>query len=278
MVVRNPPPEKPESMITRLFLVLFLVTAAGCSSPNRVRYNSPQEAYQNGMERYEAERYDIAIQYFQGAFDFGRSHEWAADAQLFLARSYRASEQYLLAANEFTRFTQIYRSDPRVADAEYELAMTYYDRSPAYQLDQTDTERAIRQFRLFMTRYQDHELAGDAQRRITELREKLGQKAYHTAKLYERRELYQAAAVSFESVFDRYYDTEWADDALLGAMSAYLEFGRLSVRDKRKERFELGVQAYDRLIQIFPNSGVIKDAEFVYGELKDEIDALSQTS
>jgi outer membrane protein assembly factor BamD len=262
----------------RLSILVLVLVLAGCSSPNRVRYTSPQEAYERGMERFEAGRYDVAIEYFQGAFDFGRSHEWAADAQLQLAHAYRASEQYLLAANEYTRFTQIYRSDPRVADAEYLLAMTYYDRSPAYQLDQTDTERAIRQFRLFMTRYPDHERTADAAERIEELREKLGKKAYYTAKLYERRELFQAAAVSFEAVFDRYYDTEWADDALLGAMQAYLEYGKLSVRDKRRERFGKGVDSYERLIQIFPDSPILKDAEAVYVELRAELDRLNQPS
>ena len=73
-------------------------------------------------------------------------NQWAADSQLLLARSYRSNRDFLLAANEFTRFTQIYRSDPRVPDAEYELAMTYYDRSPKFELDQTDTERAIEYF------------------------------------------------------------------------------------------------------------------------------------
>lgn len=264
--------------MNRLSVLVLVLVLAGCASPNRVRYSSPEEAYTRGLERFEAGRYDIAIEFFQGAFDFGRSHEWAADAQFQLARAYRASEQYLLAANEYTRFTQIYRSDPRVADAEYLLAMTYYDRSPAYQLDQTDTERAIRQFRLFMTRYPDHELAQDAAERITELREKLGQKAYFTAKLYERRDLFQAAAVSYEAVFDRFYDTEWADRALLGAMQAYLEYGRLSVQSKRAERFGKGVNNYDRLIQIFPDSPILKDAEAVYSELQAELQNLNQAS
>lgn len=265
-------------MTLRIFLVALAVVLSGCSSPNRVRYNAPQEAFERGMERFEAERYDVAIQYFQGVFDFGRTHEWAADAQLWLARSYRESEQYLLAANEYTRFTQIFRSDPRIPQVEFELAMTYNDRSPAYQLDQTDTERAIRQFRLFITRYPDHELAAEANQKISELREKMGRKAYHAAELYDRRELFEAAAVSYESVFDSYYDTEWADDALLGAMRNYLLYGRLSVQSKKLDRFNRGVANYDKLRQIFPDSPVLKKAEQVYLQLQAEIDALRQAS
>ena len=167
---------------TPLFFALLIgasMLLSACAGSGRLRYETPQEAYEKGLALFEKGDYDKAAEYLQGTFDFGRTHQWAADAQLLLARSYRANEDYLLAANEFTRFTQIYRSDERVPDAEYELALTYYDRSPKYQLDQSDTERAIVQFQLFITRYRDNPLIEDAQARITELRGKLAQKQIH---------------------------------------------------------------------------------------------------
>ena len=248
----------------RFLLIIALLFVVGCSGSGRLRYDSPQEAYEKGLAFYEEGDFTKAIEMLQGTFDFGRTHQWAADAQLLLARSYRANEEFLLAANEYTRFTQIYRSDERVPDAEYELAMTYYDRSPSFRLDQTDTERAIVQFQLFMTRYADHALVEDAASRIIELRGKLARKQFNTAELYERREYYQAAAVSYEAVFDRYYDTDLADDALLGAMKAYLQYAKLSVSDKVEERLLLAEVNYDRLLQIFPDSPLVKDAEIIY--------------
>jgi len=253
------------SPITLLILALSL---SACAGSGRLRYETPEEAYDKGLAEFEEGDFEKATEYLQGAFDFGRTHQWAADSQLLLARSYRANEEYLLAANEYTRFTQIYRSDPRVADAEYELALTYFDRSPRYELDQTDTERAIVQFQLFISRYSDSSLIQDAQNRITELRGKLARKQFHTAELYERREAYNAAAVSYEAVFDRYYDTDMADDALLGAMNAYLEYARLSVRDRQLERLRLAEINYDRLIQIFPDSPLLKQAEELYADIQ----------
>jgi len=247
-------------------LVLIVSLASACGSSSRIRYDSPKEAFDKGMEFYNRERYDLAIQYFQGAFDFGRAHEYAADAQLFLARAYRANYDYLLAANEYARFTQIYRSDPRVPDAEYELAMTYFDRSPDYQFDQTDTEKAIEQLQLFINRSGNSPRVADAQDRIAELREKLAHKQYNVAQMYERVKQYEAAALSYEAIFDDYYDTTLADDALLGAMRNYLEFGKLSVRAKQRERYQLVIDDYDRMIQIFTDSPLIKDAEAIYDE------------
>lgn len=246
--------------------ILVIVLVSGCGSSSRVRYDSPQDAYEKGKDRYDQEKYDQAILFFQGAFDFGRTHEWASESQLYLARSYRANKDYLLAANEYARFTQIYRSDPRVADAEYELALTYYDRSPSYEFDQTDTERAIEQFRLFLSRYQDHPLVLEAQARILELREKLARKKLDVAQMYERLRRYEAAAMSFEMIFDDYYDSSLADDALVGAMRNYLEYGTKSVTSRQAERFQLVIDNYDRLIQIFPDSPLIKEAEVLFDE------------
>lgn len=248
--------------------LLFSVLLSACAGSGRVRYDTPQEAFDKGLAEYEDGDYETATEYLQGVFDFGRTHQWAADAQLLLARTYRQNEEFLLAANEYTRFMQIYRSDPRVAEAEYELAMTYYDRSPNYRLDQTDTERAIVQFQLFIERYGSSPLVNEAQSRITELRSKLARKQIHTAQLYERREYYNAAAVSYEAAFDRFYDTEYADDALLGAMSAYYEYAVLSIRARQKERLEKAEENYERLIQIFPDSPLIKEAEAIYVQVR----------
>lgn len=270
-------PFRFKSLTVWCCLGVFLFLTA-CSGSGRLRYETPQEAYDKGLAEYEDGDYTKAIEFLQGAFDFGRTHQWAADSQLLLARAYRANEEFLLAANEFTRFTQIYRSDPRVPDAEYELAMTYYDRSPKFQLDQTDTERAIVQFQLFMTRYADHELVNDAQSRIIELRSKLAQKQIHTAQLYERREYYNAAAVSYEAAFDRFYDTDLADDALFGALNAYYEYARLSIRERQMERLESAEANYDRLIQIFPDSPLVKDAEAVYQEVRALMESLGRTT
>lgn len=264
-----------KSLLLTLTLAVLL---SACAGSGRLRYDTPEEAFNKGLAEFEDGDFERATEYLQGVFDFGRTHQWAADAQLLLARAYRQNEEFLLAANEYTRFTQIYRSDPRIPDAEYELAMTYYDRSPHYRLDQTDTERAIVQFQLFIERYGSNPLVADAQSRITELRGKLAQKQIHTAQLYERREYYNAAAVSYEAAFDRFYDTEYADDALLGAMNAYYEYALLSIQVRQKERLEKAEENYDRLIQIFPDSPLVKEAEAIYTDVRSILDNFETSS
>lgn len=255
---------------------MFAVVLAGCSGAGRLRYDTPEEAFQKGQELYEAGKYDRAVEYLQGVFDFGRTNEWADDAQLFLARSYYKDGQYILAASEFTRFLDVYRNDPRRVEAEYERALSYYELSPSYQLDQTETQHAIDYFQLFLNRYPGSDLADEAEQKIRELREKLAHKQYETAGLYERRELYEAAALSYEMVFDKYPDTAWADDALVGAIRAYIAFSDQSVRERQEERLEKAVENYQRLVQIFSESPLLKEAEALYEQAVARMERVAQ--
>ena len=242
------------------FLIIPFLLLAGCSGSGRLSYDSPSDAYEKGLSYYEAGRYNRAAQYFQGVFDFGRTHEWAADAQLYLARSYRKNGDYILAASEYTRFSELYRADPRAADAEFERAMTFFERSPQIELDQTDTRRGVEVFNLYIQLYSDHDSVGVAIQRVGELRRKLADKQFHAAMLYERRGLYQAAALSYDVVFDKFPDTPLADDALLGAMRCYIEFSAQSIEARQPERLQQAITHYQRLLDLFPESEVMDEA------------------
>lgn len=260
----------------RILLLLILAAAiAGCSGSGRLRYASPQEAYEKGMSFFERGKYARAAEYLQGVFDFGRGHEWAADAQYQLGLAYYHNEEYILAASEFSRFSEIYRTDPRVPDAEYWRAMAYYQLSPAYHLDQSDTERAIDQFLAFIDRFPDHDLADEAVDRIQELRQKLARKQIEAAAMYERRQLHEAAALTYERVFDDYSTTQWADDALLGATRAWLNFAEQSVRARQPERLQRAIDNYQRLIQLFPDSALVTEAEEFYSRAVARLDELN---
>lgn len=235
-------------------LLALAVVVAGCGGTGRLRYTSAEEAFQKGKEFYDSGKYHRAVEYFQGVFDYGRVSEIAADAQLYLARAYYQDGQYILASSEFTRFIELYRNDPRGEQAEFERAMAYYQLSPAYQLDQTETQRAVDYFNLFLDRFPQSELADDAEARILELREKMAHKLYARGGLYEQRELFEAAALSYELAFDQYPDTHWADDALLGALRAYLAFADQSIRERQEERLQKAIDNYQRLVQLFPES------------------------
>ena len=263
---------------SRILAFALLVGCCGlvaCGGGDRLVTSSPEAAYERGAQLFERGRYARATEQLLLVFDFGRAHEYAADAQYLLAESYYLDGQYLLAANEYDRFIQLYRGDPRVEEGEYKRALSYYHQSPPYNRDQTDTERAITFLRLFIERYPDSPYAQDAGVKVVELQEKLAHKMFSAAAMYERQTQYEAAALTYRRVLDLYPNTSWADDALLGEMRSYLAFSDRSVVARQPERIQKAIEAYELLIQIFPDSPVLKEAEELYAEAVSRLDALA---
>jgi len=118
----------------------------------------------------------------------------------------------------------------------------------------------VDELQLYIDRYPNSENAVVADAEIKKLREKLAHKDFASAQLYERRGLYEAAAITYQGVFDEYPDTGWADDALLGAIRNYLDFSRASVEGKQAERYRIAADIYNRMTQIFPDSPLLDEA------------------
>ncbi len=257
-------------MKARRFLIILSLALmlpallGGCSGTRQISYTSATDAFEKGLDEYEAEDYDRAIEYFRAVFSYGRYNEWAADAQLYIARAYRNQGQYLLAATEYGRFIELYGSDERAAQAAFERALSYYRLSKPFHLDQEETRQAITYFDLFIQRHPQHELVPEAAGYIEELQEKLAHKQYDAAQHYEGRDMWEAAAQYYERVFNLYPQTSWADEALLGAVRAYVEYSERSIEARQAERLREAIENYNVLAQTFPESTLLDEAEDWY--------------
>lgn len=267
---------RTRSVFVSLLGILLVVGLVGCSGGNRMSHSGPEEAYNKGMAEYEEEDYEDAIRYFRAVFNYGRGNEWAPDAQFQLAMAHLERGKYLVAANEFQRFQELYRTDERVPRAQYERARAYYLQSPAYHLDQSRSEQAISIFQLFIDRYPNHELVSDAEEKISELREKLAHKKYDAAEMYEQRRMWRAATETYERTFDQYPETQWADNALLGAIRSYVRYADRSVANKQGERYQQAIDYYARLEQLFPDSPLLEQAESLRNEAEEKLEEVRE--
>ena len=89
--------------------------------------------------------------------------------------------------------------------------------------------------------------------------------------------MYEAAALSYETVFDLYPDTPWAQQSLVGAMRTYIAFADQSVEARQVERLDAAVKNYERLTQIFRDSPYLKEAEGLYERAAARLESLQET-
>ena len=244
-------------------LALASLAAAGCSG-GAVTANSADEAYARAQDALDRRKYDRAVELFRTTLDFGRTGEVADDAQLGIARAYAGTRQYLLAGAEFSRFIDLYGSDPRVEDASYERILAYAALSPTYELDQTDTRTALQYIDAFLARYPSGAHATEVQTLAADMRDKLAHKLYEEGRLYERRDLFEAAVLSYQALLAAYPASPYADEALAGAVRAQVRYASNSIPARQAERYREALRLYDQLTSLFPQSPTLAAAQGDY--------------
>ena len=73
---------------------------------------------------------------------------------------------------------------------------------------------------------------------------------------------YRAALIYFDQVLENYYDTSWADDAMLGKIETYIEMKDYQSARKEVEKFKAQ----------FPGSELMKKVQSLAKEIPQESD------
>lgn len=235
-------------------------------------------AYEKAMSQYEQEEYGDAARALETVISIGRGTDYGRDAQYYLAESYFKDRRYLLAASEYERFLQFHPNSSRREEVTFKEALSYYHLSPRFRLDQSYTENAIEKFRLFLSRFPNSERADEAAEYIDELRSKLAREDYNAADFYMRTDRYNAAAIYYDIVIDKYPDTQWAERALVRQIEAYILYAENSVPARQEERFEMALESYDRYLQLFPEGDNRSDAEDLFDRAMDGLESVPDDS
>jgi len=253
-------------------LLLFVVILASCRSQELIRPGDSLEvAYDKAYSLYEEERWRDAASAFEVVISIGRGTDFGQNAQYYLAESHYNNRQYLIAASEYERYSATYPNSQRRQEADYKAALSYYNLSPRYNIDQQYTERAIEQFRLFLVRYPNSELIGEVGEKIDELRDKLARKKYEAAEFYMRTNQYNAAAVYYDMIIDRFPGSRYSERALVNQMDAYIKYAENSVAARQEERFQKAVDSYEKYLQLFPRGDNRETAENLYDRAREAL-------
>lgn len=267
---------KQTSLKSILSALAIIILAVGCKNEALIRPGDPLDvAYKKALSLYQAEEYADAATAFETVVSVGRGTDYAESGQFYLAESYFNDGRYLLAANSYERFTTLYPQSPKRQTAAFKEALSYYNLSPRYRIDQEYTREAIEKFRLFISRYPDSEEADQAAQYLTDMRSKLAKKHYYAAEMYMRTDQYQAAIIYYDLVINDFPETSWAEQALVDEIAAYNEYASLSVRDKQYERYQKAVESYEKYLQLFPNGPHREQAEELVDDARAALANLS---
>jgi outer membrane protein assembly factor BamD len=136
--------------------------------------------------------------------------------------------------------------------------------SPRPELDQANTHAAIEAFQVFLLRHPESKFAGDANKYLVEMKDKLVDKSYLTAKLYYNLEQYRSSIVALNNSLNDYPETKHREELMYLLLRSSFLFAENSYPARMKERFQSTVDEYYSFIGEFPESKYVKDAQRMY--------------
>lgn len=235
---------------TLVILVLSLLVW-GCGSSVDTSNYTPDQRLAYGLKLYNNEDYVDAVQEFQAIVLQYPGNAVVDDAQYYLAETRYQRGEYIMAAYEFSKLIKTMPASEFVPKAQFMLAECYYELSPDFRLDQQYTKKAIQEYQAFIDFFPSNEKVKEAEKKISELNNKLAHKEYRIAEIYEIMGFNRSALIYYTNTINDYHDTEY------GPMAMYDKINLLISMDKNND----ALQEIAKFIERYPDDKRIKEIE-----------------
>jgi outer membrane protein assembly factor BamD len=100
---------------------------------------------------------------------------------------------------------------------------------------------------------------------------KLEEKGFANARQYYKMRQYKAAIVSFENFQKNFPDSKFTEEAQYLIILSQFSLAQQSIYSRQEERYRDVIENYKELIDKYPNSTFLRDAERVYSESLEKL-------
>lgn len=260
--------------------VLILLFAAlitfGCKSEfETIRTSGDASLWlKKANEYYDAEEYQRAQTLYELTIAPYRGKAEAEQIAYRYAYTYYYTGQYVLASYYFKNFATTYGGSTLKEEADFMTAYSNYQLSPVYRLDQSYSVKAIEGLEEFANRYPNSERLGEANNLIDEMRAKMEQKDFESAKLYVDLSRYESAQQSFQNVLKDYPETQRAEEIRYLMATSQYEYARQSYITRQVERYEKAAELANTFLKRYTSSEYRTEVETVLKKSQEKLKEL----
>ncbi len=256
-------------------LLIFSILLTSCSNYNRILKGTDMEAKSEAaIKLYNKGDYYKALPLFEELITVYRGTRKAEKTYYYYAYTNYRLEDFQAAAYDFENFSKTFPSSEYAEECSYMGAYCYYQDSPEFSLDQTNTYRAINELQLFADKYTGSSRIEECNKLIDQLRAKLEMKMYETAKLYYNMESHKAAITTFKNLLNDFPSTQYREISLYMSFKAAYLFAEGSVEEKREGRYNEALSAFGEFSLSYPESKYKKEAEDIAVQIRKKLDKI----
>lgn len=263
---------KPIRISPVIWVTILAIAIASCSPYQKLlKSDDVYLKKEKAIEYYEKGDYNKALTLIT---DIIPAFRGTADAEMlnyYYAMVHYKMRDYIMASHYFKTFTQGFPRSQHVEEFLFLSAYCKYLVSPRPSLDQKDTRDAISELQSFINRFPNSTRVEEANNLIDELRLRLETKAFQTAMMYFNIGDYIAAARTFNNVIRDYPDTEFREQALFYILRSQFIYAENSIFFKQLERYREVVLAHGRLVNRFPETQFLSQANRMLTVAQEQI-------
>jgi outer membrane protein assembly factor BamD len=250
---------------TILYISAVLILLASCSGFEKLVKSTDYELkYTEARRYYDKEDYYRAQVLYDQIAPIFRGTAKADSVYYMQAMSYYMQKDYILAGHYFSTFARTYGASEFVEEADFMAAYCFYHNSPRPELDQDYTIKSIQTFSMYLIKYPNGEKRDEAQMYIEELKNKLVEKSYISARLYYDLERYKASLVALNNSLIDYPDSKYREQIMFMVFKSSFKYAEQSVFIKKKDRFQASLDDFYSFKAEFPESKYMREANRYY--------------
>ena len=269
----------------RIFpLLLMAIALQSCSDYQKVLKNDDVKAKYDLAEKfYEEGDYKRANRLYEQIAPKYVGKPQGERVMFFLSDTYFQRGDYNMAGYQFERFIKSYPKSDKVVEASFLGAKSYYELSPVYSLDQTDTDKALLKLQNFINTYPDSEYFAEANVMAKELTNKKERKSYEILKQYNKLgefnyDMLKSAVAASENFVSDNPGSIYREDALFIKLDALTHMAMNSFESLQEERLTNAKAAYVNLKKQYPETKFEKEAEQLNEKIEKELQRFQSTA
>ncbi|WP_422348221.1 outer membrane protein assembly factor BamD [Flagellimonas sp.] len=265
---------KMRSILPLLFAAILF---SSCSEYQKVLKNEDVKAkYDLAQKYYDEGDYKRAKRLFEQIAPRYVGKPQGERVMFFFADSYFKTKDYYLSGYQFERFIKSYPRSDKIQEASFLGAKSYYELSPAYSLDQTDTDKALAKLQTFINTYPESEFFEEANAMAKELTSKKERKQIEIAKQFNKLGKFNypiliSAITALDNFISDNPGSIYREEALYYRIEAATNLAVNSTENKKQERLEDALSAYNNLFRYFPETQFKKKADDLSEKIQKEL-------
>ncbi len=256
-----------QSMKKGLLLLGVFLMLVSCGEYQKVlknedagaKYTMAEKLYNEAKEENDKTKYRKALRLFEQIVPQYRGKPQGEKVTYLFADSYYQLKDNYLAGYQFERFTSAYPNSEKVEEAAFKSAKSYYFLSPRYDLDQTETDKAMSELQKYVDTYPNGEFLEEANVLAADLRVKLEKKAYEIAKQYHHTENYKSAMVAFTNFINEYPGSPFREAAFYFRFDSAYKLAINSYKQLMAERLNTAKGYYNSYQKYYPEESTYYD-------------------